>query len=348
MAARATVALLLLLRPARGLENKYNENPDCDPSALLGGAPPAPLAALARCTRSRDLALVGNSVTRHVYFSIANVLRSGEVGDVVAAGRADPRGPRVPRGGEAALQPARPRRLAKKTRPGDDRTPARRFNADHDPDALVRGACDEALPGDGHLFAYWNTTGQLPAGRETKIFNTTLICKYSHEFDTFFSLSEKNPPRENDPLPEDALGRLRAHAAQRGTRLTIVVFNTLMHALSEPRARDLDARRAVADSVAAVADAARGWAELAWLPAPRVCGPAPGWAIKHFGLPDYGGDELNAPRATTPSWRGASRASRPPCSASAPSPRWTPRAPTAPRPARATTTTSTTTASPST
>jgi len=157
------------------------------------------------------------------------------------------------RSGAATRAAAAPRET---TRPGDDRTPARRFNADHDPDALVRGACDEALPGDGHLFAYWNTTGQLP---------------------------------------EDALGRLRAHAAQRGTRLTIVVFNTLMHALSEPRARDLDAlAAAVADSVAAVADAARGWAELAWLPAPRVCGPAPGWAIKHFGLPDYGGDELNA------------------------------------------------------
>ena len=39
----------------------------------------------------------------------------------------------------------------------------------------------------------------LEPGQETKIFNTTLICKYSHEFDTVFSLSEKKPPRENDP-----------------------------------------------------------------------------------------------------------------------------------------------------
>ena len=76
------------------------------------------------------------------------------------------------------------------------------------------------------------------------------------------------------------------HAALRKTRLTIVVFNTLMDALSEPPASDLDARaRTVARSLAETAAATRGWAEVAWVPAPRVCAAAPGWAIKHFGLP---------------------------------------------------------------
>ena len=133
MAARAAVVLLLLLRPARGLENKYNENPDCDPSALLGGAPPAPLAAPARCTRSRDLALVGNSVTRHVYFSIANVLRSGEVGDVVAAGarirvdrmyRAEEKRRCNPRR-RGAFGKTRGRTIAKRPRAGSTRTTTR-------------------------------------------------------------------------------------------------------------------------------------------------------------------------------------------------------------------------------
>ena len=238
-AVAGAVLLLLAGEPCVALENRYNENPNCDPRALVrGGDRPTSVRSLRLCTRSRDLALVGNSVTRHVYFSIAHVLRAAQEGleargDVLAAG--------------AAIRVDAMYRADEKRR-------CNPFNADHDPGAVVRGACDEALPGDGHIFAYWNTTGQLP---------------------------------------DEALARFRAHAEARRTRLTIVVFNTLMHALSEPPGADLEALAAgVATSLAAVA-AARGWAEVAWVPAPRVCAAAPGWALKHFALPDYTGDDLN-------------------------------------------------------
>lgn len=110
------------------------------------------------------------------------------------------------------------------------------------------GACDEPLPGGGHIYALWNTTGELPP--------------------------------HNLPL-------IRRLAEARGHRITLVFFNTLMHALSEHAPeQDLDALATrVARNVAATAAAAKGWADVAWLPAPRVCGAAPGWAVKHFKLP---------------------------------------------------------------
>ena len=41
--------------------------------------------------------------------------------------------------------------------------------------------------------------GQHYAGQETKLFDTTSICMFLHDFDIVLSLSQKNPPRENDP-----------------------------------------------------------------------------------------------------------------------------------------------------
>jgi len=237
---RAVYALVAL---CAALENTFNENPDCDPRGLVedrDGAG-ATVAALRRCTRGRDLALVGNSVTRHVYFSIASVLRA-------AAGRSDADAGGVLAAG-ASVRVDHTYRAEEKAR-------CNPFNADHDASAALRGACDEPLPGGGHIFAYWNTTGMLP---------------------------------------KNALAFFRARAAESERPATIVVFNTLMDALAEPRTTPLDGlARNVARSLVDTAAGARGWAEVAWVPAPRVCAAAPGWAIKHFGLPPYTGDELNA------------------------------------------------------